>query len=124
MLTLGPGHVFQAKPGVMRAEDLTGMKWFGLIPPVPNGRQTISSLIVLSDLKSGAPAAVMGGDWITATRTAAMTANRRAKARTRRQCFDRLHRLRRAGTQPFRGVAPGIARPEGGCCLQPLSGER
>ena len=58
----------------MRAEGLAGMKWIGLIPPVPNGGQTISSLIVLADLKSGAPVAVMGGDWITATRTAAMTA--------------------------------------------------
>jgi ornithine cyclodeaminase/alanine dehydrogenase-like protein (mu-crystallin family) len=74
VLTLGAGHVFQAKPGVMRTEGLAGMKWIGQIPPVPNGRQTISSLIVLSDLKSGAPVAVMGGDWITAARTAAMTA--------------------------------------------------
>jgi len=73
VLTLGPGHVFQAKPGVMRAEGLAGMKWIGQIPPVPNGGQTLSSLIVLSDLKSGAPVAVMGGDWITAARTAAMT---------------------------------------------------
>ena len=50
--------------------------------------------------------------------------DRRAKARARRQCFDRLHRLRRAGAQPFRCAAPGIARPEAGGRLQPFGGER
>ena len=45
--------------------------------PVPSAQTsgpTICSLIVLSDIKTGTPLAVMGGNWITATRTGAMTA--------------------------------------------------
>ena len=74
VLTIGPGHVFQAKPAVMRAEGLAGMKWLGLVPAAQSSGSTISSLIVLSDIKTAATVAVMGGNWITATRTAAMTA--------------------------------------------------
>jgi ornithine cyclodeaminase/alanine dehydrogenase-like protein (mu-crystallin family) len=71
---MGPGHVFQAKAAVMRAGGFAGMKWFGLVPAAQSSGPTISSLIVLSDIKTGAAVAVMGGNWITATRTAAMTA--------------------------------------------------
>jgi ornithine cyclodeaminase/alanine dehydrogenase-like protein (mu-crystallin family) len=74
VLTMGPGHVFQAKAAVMRAGGFAGMKWFGLVPAAQSSGPTISSLIVLSDIKTGAAVAVMGGNWITATRTAAMTA--------------------------------------------------
>jgi ornithine cyclodeaminase/alanine dehydrogenase-like protein (mu-crystallin family) len=71
---MGPGHVFQAKAAVMRAGGFARMKWFGLVPAAQSSGPTISSLIVLSDIKTGAAVAVMGGNWITATRTAAMTA--------------------------------------------------
>jgi len=74
VLTMGPGHVFQAKPAVMRAQGFAGMKWLGLVPAAQSSGPTISSLIVLSDIRTGAAVAVMGGNWITATRTAAMTA--------------------------------------------------
>ncbi|MEI6724581.1 MAG: ornithine cyclodeaminase family protein, partial [Betaproteobacteria bacterium] len=74
VLTLGPGHVFQAKPAVLQASGYAGMKWFGLVPAAQTTGPTICSLIILSDVKSGAPLAVMGGNWITATRTGAMTA--------------------------------------------------
>lgn len=74
VMTLGPGHVFQAKPAVLREAGLAGMKWFGLVPRAQTTGPTISSLIVLSDLVSGQAIAIMGGDWITAARTAAMSA--------------------------------------------------
>ena len=74
VLTLGSGHVFQAKPAVLQASGYAGMKWFGLVPAAQTTGPTICSLIILSDVKSGAPLAVMGGNWITATRTGAMTA--------------------------------------------------
>jgi ornithine cyclodeaminase/alanine dehydrogenase len=74
VMTLGPGHLFQAKPAVMREAGLAGMKWFGLVPSAQTSGPTICSLIVLSDIPTGRALAVMGGNWITATRTAAMTA--------------------------------------------------
>src|SRR4051812_26083267 len=73
-MSIGRGHVFQAKPAVLRDANLAGMKWFGLVPSSQTTGPTISSLIVLSDMKTGEMLAVMGGDSITATRTAAMSA--------------------------------------------------
>jgi ornithine cyclodeaminase/alanine dehydrogenase len=111
VLTLGPGHVFQAKPRVMRAEGLAGMKWIGVIPAAPNGGQTISSLIVLSDLNSGAPVAVMGGDWITAVRTAAMTAiaaQKLARADSRSIGFLGCGVQARSHFDALRLVLPGL----------------
>lgn len=74
MLTIGAGHIFQAKPAVLRDAGLAGMKWFGLIPSAQTSGPTISSIIVLGDMATGCTLAVMGGNWITATRTAAMSA--------------------------------------------------
>ncbi len=74
VLTIGPGHVFQAKPALLREAGLAGMKWFGLVPSSQTSGPSISSLIILSDEQTGEMLAVMGGDSITATRTAAMSA--------------------------------------------------
>jgi ornithine cyclodeaminase/alanine dehydrogenase-like protein (mu-crystallin family) len=74
VMTLGPGHVFQAKPALMRDAGVTCVKWFGLVPPDQGTGPSISSTIVLSDVVSGMALAIMGGDGITARRTAAMTA--------------------------------------------------
>ncbi len=74
VMTLGPGHVFQAKPALLQDAGIAGMKWFGLVPAAQTSGPTICSLITLSDVTTGRPLAVMGGNWITATRTAAMTA--------------------------------------------------
>ncbi len=74
VLMIGPGHLFQAKPGVLRDAGLAGMKWFGLIPSAQTSGPTICSLILLSEVASGRPLAIMGGNGITATRTAAMSA--------------------------------------------------
>jgi ornithine cyclodeaminase/alanine dehydrogenase-like protein (mu-crystallin family) len=74
VLNVAPGHVFQAKPGMLRDAGYAGMKWFGLMPPGSTAGPSISSIIVLSDIATGQAIAVMGGDWITAKRTAAMSA--------------------------------------------------
>ncbi len=74
VLNIGKGHVFQAKPAVLRDANLAGMKWFGLVPSAQTSGPTLSCLIVLSDMTTGSTLAVMGGNWITATRTAAMSA--------------------------------------------------
>ncbi len=74
VLTIKPGHVFQAKPAVLRDSGLAGMKWFGLVPSNQTSGPSISSIIVLADMATGVTLAVMGGNWITATRTAAMSA--------------------------------------------------
>ena len=74
VMTIGSGHVFQAKPAVLRDAGLAGMKWFGLVPSAQTSGPSISSIIVLADMQTGTTLAVMGGNWITATRTAAMSA--------------------------------------------------
>ena len=74
VMTLGAGHVFQAKPAVMREAGIAGVKWFGLVPSAQTSGPTIASQILLSDVKTATPFAIMGGNWITATRTAAMSA--------------------------------------------------
>lgn len=74
VMAVGPGHVFQAKPALLREAGLAGMKWFGLVPSSQARGPSISSVIVLSDMTTGETVAVMGGNWITATRTAAMSA--------------------------------------------------
>jgi alanine dehydrogenase len=74
VLNIGPGHVFQAKPAVLRGTNTAGMKWFGLVPSAQTSGPSISSVIVLSDMTTGETLAIMGGNWITATRTAAMSA--------------------------------------------------
>ena len=48
----------------------------------------------------------------------------RAKARSRGQCFYRLHRVRCAGAQPFRCPAPSIARPQRGRRMQSFGSKR
>ena len=52
VINIAPGHLFQAKPGVMRDAGYAGMKWFGLVPPGSTAGPSISSLIVLSDIPS------------------------------------------------------------------------
>lgn len=81
VINVAPGHVFQSKPAILRDSGrgtgdtgVAGMKWFGLVPPGAGPGPSISSTIVLSDIPSGRAFAILGGDWITGARTAAMTA--------------------------------------------------
>jgi ornithine cyclodeaminase/alanine dehydrogenase-like protein (mu-crystallin family) len=73
-VAIAPGHFFQAMPGALLSSGVAGMKWVGVVPAGQTTGPTISALIVLADLATGAPVAVMDGTWITGARTAAMTA--------------------------------------------------
>ena len=74
VVNVAPGHIFQAKPGILRDAGFAGMKWFGLLPPGSTDGPSIISTIVISDIATGRPLGILGGDWITAKRTAAMSA--------------------------------------------------
>ncbi len=73
-ILIAPGHLFQAKPGILHDAGLAGMKWFGLVPTRSREGPSITSTILVSAVRSGALLAIVGGDWITAQRTAAMSA--------------------------------------------------
>ena len=75
VVPVSTGHSFHAMPGVLREAGLAGMKFFGVVPGNPaRGLPNVCSVIVLSDLATGMPVCMMDGGWITAVRTAAMTA--------------------------------------------------
>jgi len=75
VVPVSAGHSFHAMPGTLAAMGLAGMKFFGVVPDNPaRGLPNVCSLVVLSDLATGMPVAVLDGGWITAVRTAAMSA--------------------------------------------------
>src|SRR5699024_3491620 len=71
---LKPGHMFQAKPGLLGNEQVAGLKWFGLTPQRANNNASINSVILISDVLTGKLKAIVQANWITEKRTAAMTA--------------------------------------------------
>lgn len=73
-VVVGTGHIFQAKPGILRDAGLAGVKWFGLVPQPSEGEPSLHSTILVSDVRTGRLLAIVAGDWITAKRTAAMSA--------------------------------------------------
>jgi ornithine cyclodeaminase/alanine dehydrogenase-like protein (mu-crystallin family) len=64
-----PGALFHAMPA--RLPDVAGMKWISVFS---DRRPPLSALIVLNDLDTGAPTAIIEGTYLTALRTAAATA--------------------------------------------------
>jgi ornithine cyclodeaminase/alanine dehydrogenase len=71
----GDGRLFQAMIAVADDPPLAATKVVGLAPDNrARGLPHISALIVLTDAESGVPVALMDASWITAVRTAAMTA--------------------------------------------------
>ena len=70
-----PDAFIHAMPAYIPAQEAVGMKWVGGYPE--NHRRQlpyISGLIVLNDVETGLPIAVMDCTWITAKRTGAATA--------------------------------------------------
>ena len=66
---------FISMPGSLRSPALAVHKWVGLSSGnAARGLPHLGGLIVLSELASGMPVAVMDGTWITAVRTGAVTA--------------------------------------------------
>ena len=75
VVPVATGHSFHAMPGSIAEAGLAGMKFFGVVPGNPaRGLPNVCSLVVLSDIANGLPVCVMDGGWITAVRTAAMSA--------------------------------------------------
>jgi ornithine cyclodeaminase/alanine dehydrogenase-like protein (mu-crystallin family) len=72
-VTIAPGHSFQAMPVALTEASLAALKWVAVTLP-SEGRPPISALVLLSDLATGETLAIMDGGWITAARTAAMSA--------------------------------------------------
>jgi ornithine cyclodeaminase/alanine dehydrogenase len=64
-----PGALFHAMPA--RLPGVAGLKWISVFP---DRRPALSALIVLNDLETGAPTAILEGTYLTALRTAAATA--------------------------------------------------
>jgi ornithine cyclodeaminase/alanine dehydrogenase-like protein (mu-crystallin family) len=74
-VAIAAGHSFQAMPVAHLEASLAALKWVGVVPATgASGVPSISALVVLSDLATGEAIAIMEGNWITAVRTAAMTA--------------------------------------------------
>jgi ornithine cyclodeaminase/alanine dehydrogenase len=70
----GPSS-FRAKGGVAGAEGLAAVKWYGYFPDNPRtGHPEYRPLILLNETGTGLPVAVINGEWITASRTAAISA--------------------------------------------------
>ncbi|HUK09046.1 MAG TPA: hypothetical protein VLX09_14320 [Stellaceae bacterium] len=74
-ISVTPAHAFHAMPVALPEAGLAAVKWVGIVPVrAGSDLPSISALVVLSDLATGRTLAVMDGDWITAARTAAMSA--------------------------------------------------
>lgn len=71
----GPDNFVHAMPAFIPSLRSAGMKWVSGFPQNPGrGLPYISGLIVLNDVETGLPYAIMDCTWITAYRTAAASA--------------------------------------------------
>jgi len=74
-LPAGPQASFTAKAGTLLDQGYAAVKWYGYIGDnARRGLPDFSPLLVLSSIETGLPLAVMDGRWITAVRTASITA--------------------------------------------------
>jgi ornithine cyclodeaminase/alanine dehydrogenase len=74
-LALGPGHAFQAMTAASEAQEIATVKWVASAPTqTGSSMPSVSALICVSDYATGFPLAILDGDEITLTRTAAMSA--------------------------------------------------
>lgn len=66
---------FLPMPGALHVPPVAGVKWVTVGQEnLALGLPSISALVVLNDLETGVPTAIVEGSWITATRTAAASA--------------------------------------------------
>jgi ornithine cyclodeaminase/alanine dehydrogenase-like protein (mu-crystallin family) len=74
-LAAGPQASFTAKAGLLLDEGYAAVKWYGFIGDnARRGLPDFNPLIILSSRETGLPLAVLDGRWITAVRTASITA--------------------------------------------------
>jgi ornithine cyclodeaminase/alanine dehydrogenase-like protein (mu-crystallin family) len=71
----GPDAFIHAMPALIPKMRAAGIKWVGGFPENPRrGLPYISGLIILNDVETGLPTAIMDCTWITGYRTAGATA--------------------------------------------------
>jgi ornithine cyclodeaminase/alanine dehydrogenase len=69
------GLDFKAKGAVLKTAGLAAVKWFGFAGSnAARGLPDFIPIIILNELPSGAPVAIMDGHWISGVRTAAISA--------------------------------------------------
>ncbi len=69
------GGFLHAMPGCIEGLRAAGLKWVGAFPGNrAKGLPYVSAVLILNDVETGLPLAVMDASWITATRTGAATA--------------------------------------------------
>lgn len=70
-----PDSFIHAMPAYFKKLGIGGIKWVSGYPTNREiGLPSIIGLIILNDMKTGAPVCIMDGTWITAIRTAAVSA--------------------------------------------------
>ncbi|MBU1697791.1 MAG: hypothetical protein KKD21_12240, partial [Proteobacteria bacterium] len=70
-----PDCFLRALPGYLKGMDLAGIKWVSAYPTnQQRGLPIVNGLILLNDPQTGFPLTLMEANWITAWRTAAVTA--------------------------------------------------
>ncbi len=70
-----PECFIRALPGYLKSRDVAGLKWVGAYPINRNkDLSLVSGLVILNDPQTGYPLAIMDAGWITAWRTAAVSA--------------------------------------------------
>src|SRR5256885_10615008 len=91
-----PGTLLHAMPAYVQRATAAGMKWVGAFPQNgARGIAAITGLIVLNDIETGVPLAIMDAVWITAMRTAASAAVAAGK-------------LARADSEVLGVIGPGV----------------
>jgi ornithine cyclodeaminase/alanine dehydrogenase len=66
--------LFLASPGVLAEPAYAGIKWVGVAGNQDRALPHIAGLVVLNDAATGMPVAVLDARWVTAVRTAAISA--------------------------------------------------
>lgn len=70
-----PNSFIHALPAYLKDMGIGGMKWVSGYPDNrTRGLPQIIGVLILNDMETGAPVCIMGGTWITAVRTAAVSA--------------------------------------------------
>ncbi len=73
-IPLGPGHFFQTMVAASGSLGYAAVKWVGVAAAnAGHGLATVQATLILSDLATGAPVAILDGESVTVLRTAALS---------------------------------------------------
>lgn len=111
ILNVANGPRLQAMPAYLPHKGISSMKWLSILPRSDAGPSIVSTLLV-NDLQDGRLLAIMDGGWITAQRTAAMSAlaaRALARAGSRRIGFVGAGVQARSNLEALVAVLPDLA---------------